>query len=272
MISFYTFCGAQATGCPARDTVRHGAQMTMPPACAYSVDLDRARKVVEVRLTGMPAAIRVLILVTFLSRQLRILRSKSVFNREESSTHPVSRLLTQVGYLCSEGRHMMEIAIRSAQPEDATEIVKLISEHASAAGESTTLTSEYVGEYLCSPSSRILLAVTEGRIAGLLSWSLRPDLYHAGNTCLIQELIVTEQARDQGIGGALMAGLFARLMDCNCVEVSVAVMPDNLRTQKFYRSHGLSDEALLLEKHISRSTYGVHTSELDKAWDADNSS
>lgn len=155
--------------------------------------------------------------------------------------------------LCvSEGETKMEIATREARVEDATEIVRLISEHASVGGESSPLTAAYIAHYVASPISRILLAEAKQEIVGLLSWSLRPDLYHAGNACLVEELIVTENARDQGIGKALMTELLSRLADKKCVEISVAVMPDNLRAMHFYRSQGLRDEALLLEMHVPK--------------------
>ena len=146
----------------------------------------------------------------------------------------------------------MTIAIRTARLEDSTEIVRLISEHASLTNETSPLTRAYLATYLASPISTILVAEADRQVVGLLSWSVRPDLYHAGNVCLIEELVVQQELRDQGIGGALMQELFSRLADHGCVEVSVAVMPENIQAIGFYRSHGLCDEALSLELHPSR--------------------
>src|SRR5512141_1680737 len=116
----------------------------------------------------------------------------------------------------AEGKIRMAIVIREARLEDSADIVQLISEHAQATGEGSPLTVAYVAHYLTSPISTILLAETNQRIVGLLSWSLRPDLFHAGNACLIEELVVQEGLRDQGIGGALMKGLFTRLAGRGC--------------------------------------------------------
>ena len=145
----------------------------------------------------------------------------------------------------------MAIAIREAHLEDAAEIVRLISEHASLTNEVSPLTDTYLATYLASPISRILVAEADRQVVGLLSWSVRPDLYHAGNACLIEELVVKQELRDQGVGGALMHELFSRLAGHRCVEIAVAVMPENIQAIRFYRSHGLCDEALLLELHTA---------------------
>lgn len=142
----------------------------------------------------------------------------------------------------------MKILIRAPQKKDIPAIVQLIAELASTAGETSPITPAYVSQYLASSSSWILLAEVEGDVVGLLSYSIRPDLYHAGNCCLVEELIVKAACRNQGIGTALMKELLARL--AGCVEVSVGVMTENTEALKFYRRQGLDEEAVLLEKHF----------------------
>ncbi len=144
----------------------------------------------------------------------------------------------------------MGITIREATIQDIPHIVQLIVEMVVDAGETTPITEEYVERYLASPVSRILLAEVEGQVAGLLSYSLRPDLYHAANSCLVEELIVHEQARKHGVGGALLDALMSRLSGADCAEVSLAVMPNDTEAIQFYRNRGLTDEALFLERHL----------------------
>ena len=104
--------------------------------------------------------------------------------------------------------------------------------------------------YLEGTNNKILLAERQGRVGGLLSYSVRPDLYHAGNSVLIEELVVDENCRGEGVGGALITALEERLMELDCREVCLAVMPDNETAIRFYRSYGLVEEALFLEKHF----------------------
>jgi ribosomal protein S18 acetylase RimI-like enzyme len=144
----------------------------------------------------------------------------------------------------------MTINIRDATSQDSSIIVQLISELAAASAEASPISPEYVRTYLAASNSKVLLAETNGRVIGLLSYSIRPDLYHAGNCCLIEELIVQEEMRGQGAGSALITELFSRLKDC--VEVSLGVMPENTRAIRFYRKHGLAEEALLLERHFKK--------------------
>ena len=140
--------------------------------------------------------------------------------------------------------------IRAATLEDAKAIVDLVRAQASAEGESSPLTDDYVSRYLSSRTSGILLAIENDHTVGLLSYSARPDLYHAGECYLIEELVVVEEKRSQGIGGMLIENLMACAEQNGCAEVAVGVMPDNVRAQQFYRRHGLVDEAMLLERHF----------------------
>jgi len=96
----------------------------------------------------------------------------------------------------------------------------------------------------------MLVAEQAGSTIGLLSYSIRPDLYHAAPTALIEELVVSASIRSQGVGSALFQAAEDYLREAGCVEISVSVMPDNLRAIKFYRLHGLTDEVVYLEKHL----------------------
>ena len=144
----------------------------------------------------------------------------------------------------------MNITIRSAFKKDSTDIARLISELAGNSGETSPITAEYAAQYLETPGSHILLAEEDRQVVGLLSYSIRANLCQAGDTCLIEELVIQQSARGRGIGGRLIEALFQRLASSNCVEVSVTTMPDNQKAIAFYKSHGMVDEAIFLEKHF----------------------
>ena len=144
----------------------------------------------------------------------------------------------------------MDIMIREAESRDISVIVQLIQELGTDTDRSP-LTETFMTQYLDSPTSTILLAETQGNVIGLLSYSLRPDLYHAANSCLIEELVVQESMRGKGVGSALLGELLSRLSSRNCAEVSLAVMPDNTGAIRFYKLHGLTEEGLLLERHFN---------------------
>src|SRR5512139_1631999 len=138
------------------------------------------------------------------------------------------------------------ISIRSARPSDAGRIVQLIHQM----GPDSPLTEDYVLHYLSGTERGILLACLDEQAAGLLSYSVRADLYHAGNCVLIEELVVDIGVRGQGIGGALMEAVLEKAAGLGCRELSLAVMPDNEAAIHLYKTHGLVEEAIYLERHF----------------------
>jgi ribosomal protein S18 acetylase RimI-like enzyme len=144
----------------------------------------------------------------------------------------------------------MDIIVRDATSNDAGTVVQLLREHAALDGAHTAINETYVTHYLSSPTSQILIAEANGRAIGLLSFSVRADLYHAGPVCFIEELVVGEPCRRGGVGHALMTELLPRMAAMQARELAVAVMPANTEAAAFYRSHGLAEEALLLERHL----------------------
>jgi ribosomal protein S18 acetylase RimI-like enzyme len=144
----------------------------------------------------------------------------------------------------------VNINIREAKPGDEPFIVELIKELAETGDDSSPITHAYVTDYLASPVSHVLLAEENRQVIGLLSYSVRPDLYHAANSCLIEELVVLKSERGRGVGSALISELLQRLASLGCAEASVAAMADNEGALRFYKSHGLVDEAIFLEKHF----------------------
>jgi ribosomal protein S18 acetylase RimI-like enzyme len=138
------------------------------------------------------------------------------------------------------------ITIREASREDATDIIRLIRQ----LGEDSNVSEEYVFHYLSGSDRHILLARRGDTVCGLLSYSVRADLFHGGNSVLIEELVVEQEYRGEGLGGALMDALIEKVKGLDCKELCLAVMPDNEGAIRFYKRHGLTEEALFLERHF----------------------
>jgi ribosomal protein S18 acetylase RimI-like enzyme len=145
----------------------------------------------------------------------------------------------------------MDLRIRDAVPGDEASIVALIQELGAASDYESPIREEHAAAYLASPGCGVLLAEEEGEALGLLSYSIRFDLFHAANSCLIDELVVGQAHRGRGVGSALIQEVIRRATSAGCIEVSVTTMPDNEAAQALYRSHGLVDEAVFLEMHLS---------------------
>jgi ribosomal protein S18 acetylase RimI-like enzyme len=142
------------------------------------------------------------------------------------------------------------ITIRAANVKDANAVTTLIGSLAETINETSPLTPAYAASYLARQGSQVLLAEEDGEVVGLLCYSTRPDLYHAQDCCMVEELVVSEGKRGQGIGSALLSTLLQQAKENGWAEVSVTVMHDNHQALQFYKQHGLVDEAVLLEKHI----------------------
>lgn len=140
--------------------------------------------------------------------------------------------------------------IREATQTDSDSILRLLAELGHSAAAKGPLTVSYITEYLSFPYNTILLAEQDSHVTGLLAYSIRPDLYHGGDCCLIESFVVQASQRGQGVGSTLLAHLLEKLQAMNCAAVFVDVEPDNQRAIQFYRRHGLNNEVLLLERHL----------------------
>jgi ribosomal protein S18 acetylase RimI-like enzyme len=145
------------------------------------------------------------------------------------------------------------INIQPASAADAGSVVRLVQELAHNENESCDLTEAFVLEYLAFPGSNILLAWDGDQVVGLLSFSVRPGLYHAGQSALIEELVVQSSARSHGVGGLLIDEVVKRTEALGCKEISVSTMADNTGAIRFYVKHGFEEGAVYLERHFSGS-------------------
>ena len=144
----------------------------------------------------------------------------------------------------------MRESIRWAGPEDAAAMAELIGMLAAANGETTTLTADYVRSFLAGPGMSAFLAEVDGHAVGLLTYSLRPSLYHAASSMMVEELFVRPTHRGLGLGKRLLAEAVEYGRTHGCAEISVSTALDNHAAQALYRSQGLTDESVLLERHF----------------------
>ena len=143
------------------------------------------------------------------------------------------------------------VTVRNAVPTDAPVISALMTTLASGLGDPTTIASEYAAEALRTGSCHVLLAVRRGAALGMLSYYFHPSLYHAAESCLIEELVVAPPARSQGVGAALLEEAIRRARERGCAEVALSVMNSNRDAQRFYERHGFVADAVYMERHFA---------------------
>lgn len=144
----------------------------------------------------------------------------------------------------------MPVIIRHAGPGDERVIVHLVRELASEENEPSSIDEHYARHFLASPTSGALLAWDGDEAVGLLSYCITPGLFHASDSGLIELLTVAPSRRGEGIGGRLVKTALRLFEEAGCAEASVSTGEANGAAQRVYRSAGLTESSLLLEKHF----------------------
>ncbi|HXM58041.1 MAG TPA: GNAT family N-acetyltransferase [Candidatus Dormibacteraeota bacterium] len=93
---------------------------------------------------------------------------------------------------------------------------------------------------LARPGERVLVAVVDGRVAGLVALTVGWQLPHQGPMARITALVVGAWARGRGVGGALLARAeaLAATEGCEGVELTSALMPERAAAHRLYEARG----------------------------------
>lgn len=91
-----------------------------------------------------------------------------------------------------------------------------------------------------------LIAEQAGDVVGLISVVCYQTWFHPGGTALINELIVDELARNQGIGKRLIDAAIEEARKRGMDEIEVGTEGDNLGAQRFYQRCGFDQSYVLL--------------------------
>ena len=140
-----------------------------------------------------------------------------------------------------------DVTVREATHADAPDVVRLIR---SSLDEGSPISEGYVHEYISHPNSKILLAEKHQKVLGLLSYFIRPDLWHATICCFIEEITVEESERGKGIGTQLIQSVMDKMKNSGCAEIVLIVDKENTAAQRLYKRLGIDEEAVCLEKHF----------------------
>jgi ribosomal protein S18 acetylase RimI-like enzyme len=146
----------------------------------------------------------------------------------------------------------MTVLIRRATVEDGKDIVKLFQQLSEESGERSPISEASVSVYLGSTNSHIFLAENNGHVSGLISYSTRPDLWHASTCCYIEEIIVDSAERGGGIGTQLIKYVLNKSEKEGHAEISLTVSSENKQAQRLYERLGINEVAVCMEKHFRR--------------------
>jgi ribosomal protein S18 acetylase RimI-like enzyme len=142
------------------------------------------------------------------------------------------------------------MSVRPCEEKDLPEVVGLITQLAEV--------SNYDKEFQLNEFSRIfrkMAALPEvyenyvyesnGKVAGFISVVFYMTYFHRVGTAQVNELVVDDNFRGQGIGQALMKAAEQEARRRGMDELEVGTEQENLPAQQFYRKYGFDEEYIL---------------------------
>lgn len=144
-----------------------------------------------------------------------------------------------------------QLWIRSATPGDVRALVRLVDVLRAAEGLTDALPDELVRAYIGERDTEVLIAQDEDdAVVGMVSVRFMRDLFHAGGSALIQELVVAEEHRGKGVGAALLDAAVEMAEDFGVDEISVTTGESNDKAKALYVSRGFANQGILMERHF----------------------
>ncbi len=147
----------------------------------------------------------------------------------------------------------MRIQTREATLNDFDTIYELIGKlssfsHVEKTGRESV--EETYEDLLADYDHLILVATSENKVLGFVSVFLRKSLSHRNMTATIDEIVVSENFRGQGIGAELINSTVERATRLNCCEMEVVTEKDNAEARRFYRRCGFHKVMVFLEREL----------------------
>ena len=136
-----------------------------------------------------------------------------------------------------------ELTFRYAEAADFDAVLELASQLArQIEADDPPLAAAQFETYYVSPDApmRLLLAIHDSRVVGMISWTLTHELYSADARVYISDVSVDHAARGQGVGAALMAEVKAWARVHNASKLGWEVWHRNFVAKAFYERLGAS--------------------------------
>lgn len=136
----------------------------------------------------------------------------------------------------------MTVTVRPATPADVAEIHRLIVDLAIYEREPDAVkaTPETLNTTLFAPDAQVFVFIAEidGRIAGLALWFLTYSTWTGRPSLYLEDLFVSDWARNAGVGKALFGALAKEARMRGAARIDWAVLDWNEGAKGFYRSIG----------------------------------
>lgn len=144
--------------------------------------------------------------------------------------------------------------LRDATAGDADGVYGLSRQLAAALGDSDPrpeAVRDRLAELLAEPRARALVVEEEGRVRGVATLWIKPDLAHGDTVVEVPTLVVDEECRGRGAGRLLMRGVWDVAREHGASLIELVATRDNATARAFYRSLYFSEtDHITLERTV----------------------
>lgn len=145
------------------------------------------------------------------------------------------------------------VNVRRARPGDASHVLALVEQLGYDPDHRGF--DETFAQVVRHPEAAVFVAVEGLRVVGYLAMSHRPQIRLGGRAAYIDELVVDERRRGEGLGTALLAEAlrYARGLGCTRVDLHTNRARQSYH-RGFYVAHGFSEvDSAVLRFELGRA-------------------
>lgn len=102
-----------------------------------------------------------------------------------------------------------------------------------------------------SENQKLIVGLIENEIIGFCSLTIKNNLWQAGNLAHIDELIVNEHYRGNGVGKKLIDKITELAVENNCKRIELDSAFHRTSAHKFYEKMGYENRAYLFSKVLA---------------------
>lgn len=99
-------------------------------------------------------------------------------------------------------------------------------------------------------NSYYIVAVEDDNVVGVLTSELQEKLHRERLQLFIEDLIVEESKRNNGIGKALIENAINYAKDNNCEVVELTSYKNNIKAHKFYENNGFINHSIKFKMYL----------------------
>jgi len=131
----------------------------------------------------------------------------------------------------------MNVLVRLAKPDDAMAVFHLLGQLWPDKALSENEVEDVFHQGLSSATETYVIATRVDRVIGFASMSMQHSLYHGGKLAWVEALVSDHDARNNGVGGALMDAVVELAINQECKALEIMI-DNQAHAVKFVKNKG----------------------------------